>query len=327
MSEPTSRTEPIHQPALPPGTRMGEIEFHGVLGAGGFGIVYDATDLALGRRVAVKEYMPAFLAGRTSDGQITLLSQSNRTTFEAGLRSFIDEARLLAGLDHASLVKVFHFWKANGTAYFVMPFYDGHTLTHHRRHLHTRFGELRLRELLDGMLGALEVLHARKIVHRDVAPDNILLVEGTRPVLLDFGSARRTIEGQTATFTAVIKQGYAPIEQYDDTRSGIQGPWTDLYALGGTLYFLMTGRPPPPAQTRALTDDMPPLARQGVDGVSTEFLRIVDWMLQLRPQERPQSVRQVREALDSVDGDDKTISTMHVDVDVEPPPPACRMRA
>ncbi len=320
MSDTRPDTEAIHQPPLPAGTRMGDFELRGVLGAGGFGIVYDAYDHSLSRRVAIKEYMPAFLAGRTSNGQITLLSQSNASTFEAGLRSFVEEARLLASLDHPALVKVYQFWKSNGTAYFVMPFYAGDTLTHHRRTLRTPFDEAQLRDLLDAMLGALEVLHAQSIVHRDVAPDNILMVGGKRPILLDFGSARRTIEGQTRKLTAVIKFGYAPIEQYDDTRAGVQGPWTDLYALGGTLYFMITGRAPPPAQMRALDDDLHKLAEQGAEGYSTGFLRVIDWMLALRPAERPQQVQQLRDAL-LRGGEPDTVSTTHIDLDTSEPAP------
>ncbi len=320
MSDTHPDPESMTQPALPAGTLMGDFELRGVLGAGGFGIVYNGYDRALNRRVAIKEYMPAFLAGRTPNGQITLLSRSNAPTFEAGMRSFIDEARLLASLDHPSLVKVYQFWKSNGTAYFAMPFYEGHTLTHHRRVLRTPFTEKRVRELLDAMLGALEVLHEQHIYHRDVAPDNILLVGGRRPLLLDFGSARRTIAGQTQRLTAVIKLGYAPIEQYDDTRPGVQGPWTDLYALGGTLYFLITGRAPPAAQIRALNDDLNPLAEQGADGFSTGFLRIVDSMLTLRPAERPQNVAQLRQALARSDEPD-TVST-HIDLDTTADAPA-----
>jgi hypothetical protein len=283
--------------ALPAGTRLGDFELLSVLGAGGFGIVYDVMDHALRRRVAIKEYMPGFLAGRAAQGQVSLLSQANLPTFESGLRSFVEEARLLAALDHPSLVKVYQFWKANGTAYFVMPFYEGQTLRRFRQAQSAPPGEGFLRAFLLAMLGALDVLHRQKIVHRDIAPDNIILTADEQPILLDFGSARQTIEGQTQKLTAVLKLGYAPIEQYDDTSIGLQGPWTDVYALGGTLHFAITGRSPPPAQIRMLRDELQPLAAMPGLGISSEFLAVVDWMLALRPETRPQSAEAVRQAL------------------------------
>lgn len=293
---PTPRDSPPPL-SLPAGTRLGDFELRGVVGAGGFGIVYDAWDHELSRRVAIKEFMPAMLAGRAANGSVSVVSKAQAPTFDYGLKSFINEARLLAGLDHPSLVKVYQFWKANGTAYFVMPFYDGQTLSEVRRLQPGKVNEALLRTVLDGVLGALEALHGQHIVHRDIAPDNILLTTQGRPVLLDFGSARLAIAGKTQHLTAVVKQGYAPMEQYDFSGTELQGPWTDFYALGGTLRFLITGVKPQPSQIRALRDELPPLAPAGVLGVSTEYLRVVDWLLALRPEHRPRNAQQVRDAL------------------------------
>ncbi|MDP3083948.1 MAG: serine/threonine-protein kinase, partial [Rubrivivax sp.] len=284
--------------ALPRGTRLGEFELLHVLGAGGFGIVYLAFDHALEREVAVKEYMPASLAGRTETLHVSLRSQSDADTFALGLKSFVNEAKLLARFDHPSLVKVYRFWEAHGTAYMAMPVYRGSTVKEIRLAMRTPPDETWLRALLVPLLGAIERLHAEGVYHRDIAPDNIQIEADGRPVLLDFGAARRVITDKSQALTAILKPAYAPIEQYAEAGSVRQGPWTDLYALGATLHFLLLGRPPSPATARAVHDDLQPLAAQSLPGCSTDFLHIVDWMLAPRPADRPQSVAALREVLD-----------------------------
>ncbi len=147
------------QDALPPGTRLGEFEILSVLGIGGFGIVYLAMDHALERQVAIKEYMPATLAGRGDGIQVSLRSSSHVETFGIGLRSFVNEAKLLARFDHPSLVKVYRFWEGNGTAYMVMPFYAGRTLRDERKALDGPPEEAWIRRVIGPLLGALDVLH------------------------------------------------------------------------------------------------------------------------------------------------------------------------
>jgi serine/threonine protein kinase len=298
MSDPPSRLSQDPPTALPRGTRLGEFEVIRVLGIGGFGIVYLALDHALEREVAVKEYMPAALAGRTETMHVSLRSQSDAETFALGLRSFVNEAKLLARFDHPSLVKVYRFWEANGTAYMAMPVYRGRTLRDVRQSMSAPPDEGWIRELLEPLLGAIERLHAEGVYHRDIAPDNILIEPDGRPVLLDFGAARRVLSDRSQNLTAILKPAYAPIEQYAEAGSVKQGPWTDLYALGATLHYALLGRPPAPATARAVHDDTVPLASSGVAGSSTRFLQIVDWMLAPRPTDRPQSVAALREALD-----------------------------
>jgi serine/threonine protein kinase len=284
--------------ALPPGTRLGEFELRHVLGIGGFGIVYLAFDHALEREVAVKEYMPSSLAGRTATLHVSLRSQSDADTFALGLKSFVNEARLLARFDHPSLLKVHRFWEANGTAYMAMPVYRGRTIKAVRAQMAMAPDEAWLRELLVPLLGAIETLHDAGVYHRDIAPDNILIEADGRPVLLDFGAARRVISDKSQTLTAILKPAYAPIEQYAEAGSVKQGPWTDIYALGATLHFLLLGRPPSPATARAVHDDQAPLSGQAVVGCSEAFLHVVDWMLAPRPTDRPQSVAALRDVLE-----------------------------
>ena len=285
--------------ALPTGARIAEFEIRGVLGSGGFGIVYLAWDHALEREVALKEYMPGTLAGRGGDLSVSVRSTSMSETFALGLRSFVNEARLLARFDHPSLVKVYRFWEANGTAYMVMPYYRGRTLRRVRAGMVMPPGEGPCRRVLDALLSALEVLHKEGVFHRDIAPDNILIGEDGVPVLLDFGAARRVIEGgDQKALTSIMKPHFAPLEQYADQSAMRQGPWTDLYALGGTIYFLLTGREPVPAASRALHDDQPRLAEIGLSDCSLHFLQAIDWMMAIKPAHRPQSVQMLRDMIE-----------------------------
>jgi len=302
MSNPPSSPRPTvavtGHDALPVGTRFGEFEILRVLGVGGFGIVYLAHDHSLERMVALKEYMPASLAARGQGPQITVRSTSFAETYAIGLRSFINEARLLARFDHPSLVKVYRFWEDNATAYMVMPFLQGITLRDTRKGMVQPPDEAWIRSVVAPILAALDLLHREGVYHRDIAPDNILLPVSGPPVLLDFGAARRVISGRTQSLTAILKPSYAPIEQYAEMTQLRQGPWTDLYALGAVIHYLLFGAPPAPATARAVEDDSETIEHRSVPGVSPRFLEVVTWMLAVRPNERPQSVEQLSAVLD-----------------------------
>ncbi len=296
-SAPAAATE---HDALPAGTRFGEFEILRVLGVGGFGIVYLAQDHSLERQVALKEYMPASLAARGAGPQITVRSASFAETYAIGLRSFINEARLLARFDHPSLVKVYRFWEDNATAYMVMPYLQGVTLRDMRRRMSHPPDEPWIKSVIMPILSALELLHREGVYHRDIAPDNILLPPDGPPVLLDFGAARRVISDRTQSLTAILKPSYAPIEQYAEMTQLRQGPWTDLYALGAVIHYLLFGVPPAPATARAVQDDVDAIDRRVVPGVSAGFMEAMAWMLAIRPNERPQSGEQVRAVLDGL---------------------------
>ena len=289
---------------LPVGTQIGGLEITGLIGEGGFGIVYLAYDATLQRQVALKEYMPSSLASRSaSSADVSVKSPRYIDTFAAGLRSFVNEARLLAHFDHPALVKVHQFWQANRTAYMVMPYYPGPTLKAHLEAL-AKNGqtpdEATLREWLAPLLDALELMHAEQCYHRDVAPDNILL-NPNGPLLLDFGAARRVISDMTHALTVMLKPGYAPIEQYGDAASMAQGPWTDLYALGSVVYFAITGHSPITSVERVMGDPLPSLASVAAGRYSAAFLRAIDAALAVRPKDRPQSVAALRALLDGAD--------------------------
>jgi serine/threonine protein kinase len=297
--------------ALPAGHRLAEFEIIGLVGEGGFGIVYLAQDHSLHRRVAIKEYMPAVLASRAADAtSVMLRSQQHAETFEIGLRSFVNEARLLARFDHPALVKVFRFWEANGTAYMAMPYYEGRNLRDvwMARDAREAFDEAWIVRTLAPVIDALEAMHAQNCFHRDVAPDNILLLPDGRPVLLDLGAARRVIGDKTQALTVILKAGFAPVEQYATAPGVEQGPWTDVYALAAVMHVLITRLVPPASVTRVLHDSHVPLARAMREGsapwtrahpgaYSMRFLEGIDRCLEVRGGDRPQSMAQMRECL------------------------------
>jgi hypothetical protein len=285
--------------ALPIGTKIAEFEVMRLIGVGGFGIVYLAHDHSLGRPVALKEYMPGSLAARTDGITVAVRSQRDADTFAAGLRSFINEARLLARFDHPSLVKVYRFWEANGTAYMVMPFYEGSTLKEALQAMGKPPSEEWLMDLLTPLMDALTVLHGEDCFHRDIAPDNILLMRDGHPVLLDFGAARRVIGDMAKNLTVILKPGYAPIEQYSDDASVSQGAWTDIYALAAVVRYAITGKPPVPSVTRLVSDSVVALASVAQGQYSERFLQAMDQALSVRPEQRPQSIAALRALLAS----------------------------
>ncbi len=283
---------------LPVGTRIGSFEITGLIGEGGFGIVYLAHDALLQRQVALKEYMPSSLASRATESHdVSVKSERHVETFNAGLKSFVNEARLLARFDHPSLVKVHQFFEANNTAYMAMPYYEGPTLKRALAQMGHPPDETQLREWLRPLLDALAVMHAEQCYHRDIAPDNILLTP-SGPLLLDFGAARRVIGDMTHALTVVLKPGYAPIEQYGEAASMAQGPWTDLYATASVVHYAITGRPPMTSVERVMGDQMPSLSSQAQGRYSVPFLAAIDATLALRPKDRPQDVVAFRELLD-----------------------------
>ena len=284
--------------ALPVGTYLGEFELTSVLGEGGFGIVYLAWDHSLERRVALKEYMPSALCARAGSTQVQIKSSRHRETFEAGMKSFVNEAKLLASFDHPSLVKVYRFWEANGTAYMVMPFYEGITLKDKLRELGEPPDEAWLMALLGPLTEALAVIHSENCFHRDIAPDNVILLNATgKPLLLDFGAARRVIGDMTQALTVILKPGYAPIEQYADSPDMSQGPWTDIYALAASVHYAIMGKTPPTSVSRLMNDTYIPLEQAAQGRYSAAFLQAMDRALRVRPQERTPTVDVLRAEL------------------------------
>lgn len=297
QSAPATDIEANQQP-LPVGTVIEGFEIRDVIGVGGFGIVYKAWDSMLERLVALKEYLPASLAVRTPNGQVQVRDKRHSGTFDAGMKSFINEARLLAQFDHAALVKVYRFWEMAGTAYMVMPLYQGITLKAYVEQSTQPLQEEQLLHWLEALTQALEVMHQQQCYHRDISPENIIIQESTGlPILLDFGAARRAIGTVSQPFTVILKASYAPIEQYAEVPSMTQGPWTDVYALAAVAHFLMTGKTPPSSVSRMVNDTYTPLISRNNVPFNMQVRLAIDHALAVQPQDRTASMAQFRHNL------------------------------
>jgi serine/threonine protein kinase len=277
--------------ALPEGYVLQEYRIQRVLGVGGFGLTYLALDSNLNLKVAVKEYLPADVAQRGADQTIGPRSPSTAETFGWGKQRFMDESRTVASFRHPNIVRVMRFFEANGTAYMVMEFVDGAPLGEWIKPLRP-VSEAQAAALVGPLLDGLDVIHKAGYLHRDIKPGNIYIREDGSPVLLDFGSARQ----RATELTAVVSPGYAPFEQYHS--QGKQGPWSDIYALAGVLYWMVTGSMPLEAPARVRADEMA-AAIQAADRsrFRPEFLAAIDWALAPFEDQRPQSVAEWREAL------------------------------
>ena len=220
---------------------------------GGFGITYLAWDIHLETPVAIKEYLPRELAGRDSNHlTIRTHSHDDHALFMIGLELFLKEARTLAKFDHENIVRVRNVLEENDTAYLVMNFYEGKTLAAYLEEKGGRLPEKIALAIMLPLLDGLREVHAKGFLHRDIKPQNIYLTKTGTPILLDFGSARMVMGERTRSMTVLMTPGYAPFEQYH--RKGQQGPWTDIYACGATLYHILTGTIPLESTARAESD-------------------------------------------------------------------------
>ena len=281
--------------ALPVGLVLSDYSIEGILGQGGFGITYLATDTNLGRKVAIKEYYPLEYATRNST--LTIRAAGNaedHETFKWGLTRFLEEARILARFEHTNIVAVRRFFEANGTAYLVMDYCDGEPLDE----VIKRNGPLskeQLERILLPLLDGLEEIHGTNFLHRDIKPANIFIRRDGSPVLLDFGAARQETGNHSRSVTSLATAGYAAVEQY--SARGKQGPWTDIYGLGATLYRAVTGEKPQESTDRMLEDTLEPAADKGRGRYPVSLLAAIDAAMAVRPEQRLQSVAQWRQMI------------------------------
>lgn len=284
------RLAPVN--ALPVGGRVQEFEVRSVIGEGGFGIVYRAYDTLLEREVAIKEYLPVSHATRREDGRVVASSERQRETFEKGLRCFVSEARMLARFEHPALVEILRFWEEQGTAYMVMPYYHGRSLSELIQEGFRIKDSASLEAFLVPLLDGLAQLHSASCYHRDISTDNILMLENGQPLLLDFGAARSILVDKSDVSTVILKPGFAPIEQYsEDHKVAPQGAWTDLYALSAVAYQVVTGIMPTVSVARIIRDPLVPLVKSAPPELSPALLAAIDAGLRVSPDQRPQSVQ------------------------------------
>ncbi len=294
LGPPPKAPKVVEAVALPVGYRLHEYRVDSVLGQGGFGITYLASDVNLDAKVAIKEYLPEQFARRATDVTVTPRSEGDEETYEKGLESYLVEARTLATFRHPHIVRVARFFEANNTAYMVLEYERGESLKNWwRKHADTP--EVELLGLFGPLLDGLAVVHDAGFLHRDIKPDNIYVRDADGSlVLLDFGAARRASDEQTDA-SNVVTPGYGPIEQY---MMGEQGPYTDLYAFGATLYWMVTGRKPAAAPDRMVfPDPMVPAVEAGKGRYSEAFLKAIDWALAPESKDRPRDVAEFRTAL------------------------------
>ncbi len=266
------------------------------LGHGGFGITYLAWDVGLETRLAVKEYMPNGVAGRASgDTKVLAYSDQTKQEFEWGLDRFLEEARTLKKFsNHAGIVSVDTIFRENGTAYLVMEYLDGWTL---EEFLTKRGGKVTFETALRLMLPVMDALgavHAEGILHRDISPDNIYLTRTGKVKLIDFGAARNALSQKSRNLSIILKEGYAPEEQY--RASGIQGPWTDVYATAATFYHAITGQIPQPALDRQAGDHVQRPAALGAEMDPSAEAAIM-MALSVKASDRFQSMEDFKAAL------------------------------
>jgi serine/threonine protein kinase len=267
-----------------------------VVGSGGFGITYEAEDINLGTMVAIKEYYPVDFGDRDSTMSVRPKSERHKQTFEWGRSTFLQEARTLAQFEHPSIVRVTRVFEAHDTAYMVMRLEKGESLRDWLKSLGRPPTQEELDALVDPLLEALAMMHAADFLHRDIAPDNIIVRPDGTPVLLDFGSARRAVAEVSRSLTGIVKAGYSPPEQYSSD-GRLQGPWTDIYSLGATLYRAVTGTAPDEATLRFDHDRMASAQASSTGVYRRSFVAAIDACLKVRQSERPQSVAELRAML------------------------------
>ncbi|HRW65907.1 MAG TPA: protein kinase [Candidatus Competibacter sp.] len=302
--------------ALPSDYMLDEYRIDSILGAGGFGVTYKALDTHLQTWVAIKEYFPVEWSFRDSDGVTVYANTQGQSSqndgqisdYAWGLERFLDEARVLAQIQHPYVVRVKRYFRAHGTAYIVMDYEEGEPLSAVLQDGET-LDEEEVRGLLEDILPALQAVHEQGYLHRDIKPANLYLrASDHRVILIDFGAARGAIGRQSKSVTSLVTPGYSPPEQYT-TRNERYGTWTDIYALAAVLYRCVTGHPPMEAAERLLDDHLQPATEVGAGRYSTNLLRVIDRALAVRPELRFRTVAEMQMVLDGsqVEDSDETV--------------------
>lgn len=273
--------------SLPLDSVLLEYTLESVLGAGGFGITYLAHDDNLQKKVAIKEYLPTELAVRALDGSIVPINTGTEHNYKWGLDRFLQEARLLAKFSHPNIVQVQRYFEANGTAYMVMHYESGRSMSQILKSVRTLEESILLQIVLP-LLDGLAAVHAAGFLHRDIKPSNIFIRDSGVPVLLDFGAARLAVESTTRTMTSILTPGYAPLEQY--SKEGDQGEWTDVYSLAAVMFRAVTGDNPPDAVTRLKNDSVMQMLVAHREKYAPLFLHAINRGLEIDEKKRPQSV-------------------------------------
>jgi serine/threonine protein kinase len=276
--------------ALPKGYMLHSNRIEKTVGGGGFSIVYLATELEANQRVIIKEYLPTNRARRAANASVECVSDQTSSNFHLGMRRFFDEAAALAKVNHPNIVRVTDFFRANNTVYMVMDYERGKDLRWYIKKRSGKVSERFIRTVFPQLLHGLHELHNNKLLHLDIKPANILVRPGGKPLLLDFGAARESLGTKSKHEPHTLTSGFAPIEQH---RRGHMGPWTDIYAIGATLWACMSGKAPIPSTERYIKDKQKLSVRRFAGRYSKALLEMVDWCLQINQLDRPQSCQEL----------------------------------
>jgi len=281
--------------ALPKGYTLKHYRIEKILGGGGFSVVYLAHDTASDRRCIIKEYLPSDQAIRLKDYSVHCQSEEKASSFKLGFKRFFDEAAALAKVHHPNIVRVQNFFRANNTVYMVMDYERGRDLRYYIKRHGGGLSEKFIRTIFTELLKGLQELHKHNLLHLDIKPANIYLRPGGKPLLLDFGAAREAAINHKPSEPHTLTRGFAPLEQH---RHKSVGPWTDLYAIGASMYACMSGKAPPATPERADRDTLKPVTRTFFGRpYSAQLLEAVDWCLQLNAKDRPHTVHELLEFL------------------------------
>jgi len=278
--------------ALPVGFELEHYRIEKTIGGGGFSIVYLAIDTETDEKVIIKEYLPEKQATRMEDASVECISEDTTETFNHGIKRFFAEAASLAKIRHPNIVRVINFFRANNTVYLVMTYEKGKDLRWHIKRYSGRLSERFIRTVFPQLMEGLDCLHQNKMLHLDVKPANILLLPGGKPLLLDFGASMAATLGTKAIGQGphTLTLGFAPLEQHN---KGYLGPWSDIYAIGASMWACMDGKSPPSSLDRAKKDSLKQPTKQFARWYSKELLEAVEWCLQLNQLYRPQKIREV----------------------------------
>ena len=284
----------VNQP-LPSGYMLEGYRIDRQLSMGGFSIVYLAYDVDE-VPVAIKEYLPNGLALRASGSSLPTIADEHLATFRQGMKCFFEEGRALAHLNHPNVVRVLNFFRANDTVYLVMQYERGRTLQEHIQMHKGRVRENFLRTMFSRLLNGLREVHSRKLLHLDIKPANIYLRNDGTPVLLDFGAARQTLAADTTLLKPMFTPGFAAPEQFRSSEEGL-GPWTDIYAVGASIYACLAAAAPQSADQRLIQDRLEPAAKRWAGKYSAQLLDTIDRCLQLDTRARPRGIIELQRAL------------------------------
>ena len=279
---------------LPSGYKLGEYIIDRRIGGGGFSLVYLAFDLD-GQPVAIKEYLPGGVVKRGDGGTVIPISEDKQASFRYGMKCFFDEGRALAGIRHPNVVRVVNFFRANGTVYMVMKYERGRTLQEHITTLKEPMRESFIRHIFVQLLNGLREVHTHKILHLDIKPSNVYIRTDGTPLLIDFGASRQVLKHDLQMASPMYTPGFAAPELYK--ARDCLGPWTDIYAIGASMYACLAKEPPPPADERLEKDRLAPTVKTFAGQYSNALLELIDSLLKLDYTQRPQSVYAVQKRL------------------------------